>query len=317
MGSIDVHTHFVPQTFLDELLGVGITPPQIGYPPKGWDASQRLALMERHDIDAEMLSLSAPGLRFWRGDKARTLARELNEDLAEIVRDNPQRFGGFATLPLPDVDAALDEIEHALDQLHLDGVVLMTNYDGEYVGNPRFAPVLDELNRRKAVMFVHPTEGPANDSLTQGYPAPAFEFPAETTRMVVSLIDGDVVARCPDLKIIASHGGGTIPLLQDRLALILPWKRNEDQEEGAKRVNAAINSLYFDTAIVSFPAPLAAIKLTHDTSRLLTGYDLPFFPEKGLDLVRKNFASFAGFTDEDKAMIHSGNAQKLFPRLQR
>lgn len=315
LGTIDVHTHFIPESYLGALSALGIGAKEIGYPMEKWDVGARLELMDRQDIDTEMLSLSSPGVRYWHGRDAATLTRRLNDELAAIVRDRPARFGGFATLPLPDVDAALEEIGYAFDTLGLDGVVLMTNYDGRYVGHPDFAPVLDELDRRKAVLFIHPTEGPSNGILTQGYPAPAFEYPAETTRTVVSLIDTDVVARCPDLKIIVSHGGGTLPFLQPRLAMILPWKRNEDPDAGAKRVNGAIDSLFYDTAIVSFPASLAAIKLTHDTSRILTGYDLPFFPEKGLPIERRNLAAFDGFDDGERDRIRRGNALELFPRL--
>lgn len=315
MGSIDVHTHFIPKTYLDALSARGIGEKEVGFPMEAWDMQARLDLMGRQDIDVEVLSLSSPGVRYWHGQDAAGLTRRLNDELARIVADHPGKFGGFATLPLPDVDAALAEIAYAFDQLGLDGAVLMTNYEGRYLGAPEFAPVLDELNRRGAVLFVHPTEGPANDLLTQGYPAPAFEYPADTTRMIVSLIDTDVVARCPDLKIIASHGGGTVPFLQTRLSMILPWKRNEDPAEGAKRVNHAIDSLYYDTAIVQFPAALAAIKLTHDASRLLTGYDLPFFPEKALPVERQNFAAFDGFSEAQRERIRSGTALDLFPRL--
>ena len=315
MGSIDVHTHFIPDTYLKALDERGITAKEIGFPMARWDAKARLDLMDRNDIQTEVLSLSSPGLRFWQGDAAARLCRVLNDELAGIVRDRPSRFGGFATLPLPDIDAALEEIAYAFDVLGMDGVVVMTNYDGLYLGNPAFTPVLDELNRRKAVVFVHPTEGPSNDIVVQGYPAPAFEYPAETTRMIVSLIDSDTVARCPDLKIIASHGGGTVPFIQPRLAVLLPWKRHEDPEAGAARVDGAIGALYYDTAIVSYPASLAALKVSHDTSKLLTGYDLPFFPGDKISLARENLAGFEGYSAADREMITAGNALKLLPRL--
>lgn len=307
---------FIPRDYIDALDKIGITSKQIGFPMAEWRLQDRLDLMDANDIQTEMLSLSSPGIRYWKGAEAAALSRKMNDELAGIVRDNPSRFGGLATLPLPDVDASLREIAYALDELHLDGVVLMSNYDDTYIGHPDFAPVLDELNRRGAVLFVHPTEGPANEQLVQGYPAPAFEYPAETTRMVVSLIDSDTIARCPDLKIIASHGGGTIPFIQPRLAVLLPWKRKEDREQGAARVNHAIGSLYYDTAIVSFPAALSAISLTHDVSKLLTGYDLPFFPPKEIGVSVRNLSAFKGYSDADREAIWSGNALKLFPRLQ-
>ena len=315
MGSVDVHTHFIPATYLDALSALGVNEKEIGFPLQAWNAQERLALMDRHDIDTEMLSLSSPSSRYWQGKEAAKLVHKLNDELAAIVAERPDRFGGFATLALPDVDAALDEIAYAFDQLALDGVVLMTNYGGRYLGDPAFAPVMEELNRRRAVVFVHPTETPANDQLTQGFPAPAFEYPADTTRTVASLIDSDVVAHCPNLRFIVSHGGGTIPFMEDRLELLLPWKWKGDAEEGARRVRDAIGALYYDLALVGFPAALAAISLTHDVGHLLTGYDLPFVPEKSLNPQRKNLAEFGGFSDEDRTRIASGNALTLFPRL--
>ena len=317
MGSIDVHTHFIPDSYLKALDAIGVTTKDIGFPMPRWDVGERLELMDRNDIQTEVLSLSSPAVRYWHGREAADVARMLNEELAGIVRERPTRFGGFAILPLPDVDAALAAIAHGLDELRLDGVAVMTNYDGVYLGDPRFAPVLDELNRRGAVVFVHPTEGPSNDILVQGYPAPAFEYPAETTRMIVSLIDSDTMARCPDVKIICSHGGGTVPFMQPRLAVLLPWKKHEDKEAGAKRVNDAIGALYYDTAIVSYPASLAAIRQTHDVGKLLTGYDLPFFPGDRIPIARDNLAAFEGYSAAEREAITAGNALKLLPRLAR
>ena len=315
MGSIDVHTHFIPDSYLKALAHIGITTKEIGFPMARWDVGERLALMDANDIQTEVLSLSSPGLRYWTGPAAAELATALNTELAGIVRDHPARFGGFAILPLPDIDACLAEIAHASDELKLDGFVVMTNYAGVYLGDPRFAPVLDELNRRKAVVFVHPTEGPANDIVVQGYPAPAFEYPAETTRMVVSLIDSDTVRRCPDIRFIASHGGGTLPLIQPRLAVLMPWKRKEDPEAGAQRVNQAIDSLFFDTAIVSYPASLAALQALHSVSKMLTGYDLPFFPADKIKVSVDNLQAFPGYSEAERRQIISGNALELLPRV--
>ena len=315
MAIIDVHTHFIPATYLNALEKIGVTSNDIGFALEPWDVGKRLDVMDANDIGTEMLSLSSPGVRYWRGQEAADLSRKLNEELAEIVQARPARFGALATLPLPDVDAALAEIAYALDTLGADGFVAMTNYDGVYLGNPRFAPVLDELNRRGAVLFVHPTEAPANDIVTQGYPAPAFEYPADTTRMIVSLIDSDTVARCPDLKIIVSHGGGTVPFLQPRLVALLPWKTHEDPAKAEKRINAAIASLYYDTAIVTYPASLAAISMTHDVSRVVTGFDLPYFPAAQISASTRTLAAFDGYSDADRELIRSGNALWLFPRL--
>ena len=123
-----------------------------------WDLEQRLVEMNNFGVQAQVLSVSSPGLRFWSGGKTAALARTLNDELATIVKAHPRRFGAYATVPLPDLPAALKEIAYCLDELRMDGVCLMTNYEGRYPGDPDFAPVMDELNRRKAVVFMHPTE---------------------------------------------------------------------------------------------------------------------------------------------------------------
>ena len=133
--------------------------------------------------------------------------------------------------------------------------------------------------------------------------------------MIVSLIDADVAARCPGLKIVVSHGGGMVPFIQPRLRVLLPWKWQGDPEQGAARVDRTIDSLYYDLAIVSFPSSLAAIGLTHDASKLVVGYDLPYFPAEQIPVAVANLAAFNGFSDIDRDMIRSGNARRLFPRL--
>ncbi len=318
--TIDVHTHVISNTYLKALDKAGITSEKIGFPMQPWDLKARLAEMDEFGVQAQVLSVSSPGLRFWDGEEAAKLARALNEELAAIVREHPTRFGAYATVPLPDVPAALNEIAYCLDELKMDGVCLMTNYEGRYPGDPDFAPVMQELNRRKAVVFMHPTESVCIDQLNFGYPAPMIEYPFESTRMVVSLLDSDTITRCPDIKFIVSHGGGTLSITEPRIQELAPMKHRlnpEDSAALAAKLKQQIATLYFDMAIVCFPPSLAAIQLSHDSSKLMMGFDQPFIPAPAIGKSKKTLQEFRGFSDKDHETIDSGTAQKLFPELAR
>ena len=316
--TIDVHTHVISKTYLDALDKVGMTSEKIGFVMPEWDTKKRLAEMDEFGVQAQVLSVSSPGLRFWKGEEAAALARKLNEELAQLVREHPTRFGAYATVPLPDVDASLREIAYCLDELKMDGVCLMTNYGGKYPGDPAFAAVMEELNRRQCVVFMHPTESVANEELNFGYPAPMVEYPAESTRMVVSLLDNDTIGRCPDIKFIVSHGGGTLALVEPRIIELAPMKKRLNPVEakalGAK-LKAQIATLYYDMAIVCFPPSLAAIQLIHSSSKLVMGFDQPFIPAPAIGTSKKTLAEFKGFSGKEHEIIDQGTAKELFPEL--
>ena len=317
-STIDVHTHIISQTYLDALKLADISSKEIGFPMDAWETRQRLTEMDQYGIQAQVLSVSSPGLRFWKGKEAADLARVLNPELGELIKEYPARFGAFATVPLPDIDAALAEIAWCLDEMHMDGVCLMSNYDGKYLGDPAFTRVIDDLNRRKAVVFVHPTESVCIDQLNFGYPAPLIEYPFESTRMVVSLLDTETLTRCPDIKFIVSHGGGTLPILTNRIAEIARMKHRLDKEEGdklGKKFKEQISGLYYDMAISCFPANLAAIRISHDPGLLMMGFDQPFIPAEALGAAKKSLAAFKGFDGAQQARIDKGTADALFPRL--
>ena len=316
--TIDVHTHVISKTYLEALASEGITSGKIGFPMQEWNLEQRLAEMDTFGVQAQVLSVSSPGLRFWSGDQAAALARTLNEELAEIVRAHPRRFGAYATVPLPDVSTALKEITYCLDELKMDGVCLMTNYEGRYPGDPDFAPVMEELNRRKAVVFMHPTESVCIDELKFGYPAPMIEYPFESTRMVVSLLDSDTISRCPDIKFIVSHGGGTLSITEPRILELAPMKHRlspADSAVLANKLKEQIATLYFDMAIVCFPPTLAAIQLSHDSSKLMMGFDQPFIPASAIGKAKQTLQEFKAFSQEEHESIDFRTALVLFPEL--
>ncbi len=317
-STIDVHTHIISQTYLEAISKAGISAKEIGFPMDPWDTKQRLAEMDQYGVQAQVLSVSSPGLRFWKGKEAAHLARALNQELIDLMKQHSTRFGAWATVPLPDVDASLAEIAWCLDEVHMDGVCLMSNYDGKYLGDPAFARVMDDLNHRKAVVFVHPTESVCIDQLNFGYPAPLIEYPFESTRMVVSLLDTNTITRCPDIKFIVSHGGGTLPIVTNRMAEIAPMKNHLNKVAGkalGEKFKEQIATLYYDMAISCFPPNLAAIQITHDPSRLMMGFDQPFIPAEAIGASKENIAAFKGFDASQQVRIDKGTADELLPRL--
>ena len=238
---IDVHHHVFPPTYVAALRRLGITG-EGGVPLHHWNAENALALMDRQGIATAVTSISAPGVYFGDSGLARELAHQCNEFSADLIQAHPGRFGGFAVLPLPDVDAALGELRHALDVLHLDGVVLLTNVDGQYLGDPQFEPILAELDRRGVATFLHPNTPHISGSLPQQpsskipypfdslllktqksaaehLPSSMVDYPFETTKVVAKLLIGGSLERFPRIPFILSHAGGAVPYLAWRLAM--------------------------------------------------------------------------------------------------
>ena len=301
-GYIDVQSHFLPSVYVEAIDAAGMKNIDGWAIPK-WDVPAALATMERLGARAQLLSLSSPGVSFLKGRRAQELARSVNEFAASTVRDYSPRFGAFATLPLPDVDAALEELTYALDTLKLDGVALLSNYDGIYLGDPEFVPLFDELNRRKAVVFTHPGPPPGFDSISVGATAPILEFPFETTRIALNLLKSGTIERCRDMQIILPHGGGTIPFLRHRMGFVL----------GSERT-ALLSSFFYDLTAASMPEQLAALAAFVPASKLLMGVDFPFMPDVLVNLFLGNLQQ-ANFSPEEWQALRCDNALQLFPML--
>lgn len=315
-GLVDIHAHFFTGDYLAAMRSAGVNDVD-GFPIPDWTADSALRLMDQWGIQTQILSISAPGIDFVSGEAARALAKSVNQEQAEIVRRNPHRFGGFGILPLPDVDAALRELEHSLDVLKLDGVVLYTNINGIYLGDSRFDPLFDELNRRKAVVYVHPVAPPGFDMARLGIPAPALEFPFDTTRMIMNLIASGTIRRFPDVRIIVSHGGGTLPLLVPRMTRNLVRFGTASPPFTADEIVAAFKSLYFDVTAVSHPHAIDALLAIAPADRLLYGSDHPFMPPNLIPQAIAFVSSHPKVDDGLRRAILSKNAEKLFPRLSR
>src|SRR5262249_268564 len=226
-GRIDVHHHILPGAYVSALSRIGVTGGG-GVPFPRWSVDDALGLMARHSIQAAVTSISSPGVHFGDAAAARDLARRCNEISARLVTDHPTRFGGFATLPLPDVGGALREIEHGLDTLGLDGVVLLASqHDGRVLGDPAFDELFAELERRHPPVFGHPTIPKSSETIPIDIPGFAAEFTFDTSRAILNLVWTGTAERCRNVRLIFSHAGGTAPFLAWRWSLLdhLPGTR--------------------------------------------------------------------------------------------
>jgi predicted TIM-barrel fold metal-dependent hydrolase len=216
---IDVHSHIVPPFYLAENREriAGSRGGEISRAWLEWTPQQSLAAMDEHRVETAVLSLSTPGVWFGNAEEARRTARRVNEYGAELVRDHPGRFGLFAAIPLPDTEGSLREIENGLDVLKADGIGLLTSYGDKWLGDPAYRSVLEELNRRKAVVFVHPTTPNCCRTLMPGIATLMAEVPQDTTRTIISLLFSGTLTRLKDIRFIFCHAGGTVPIVAARL----------------------------------------------------------------------------------------------------
>jgi 6-methylsalicylate decarboxylase len=312
---IDTHHHIYPPKYvganLDRLLKDTSTLPAAAY--TSWTPEFALNQMEKAGIETALVSMTSPGIWFDDGDDpARTRARVCNEFGAQMIKDYPGRFGMFAAIPLPDADGSLKEIEYALDTLKLDGIGLLTSYDGKLLGNPAFATVFDELNRRKAKVFVHPTMSCCGN-VFPGISGPIIEFPTDTARAIASLALSGTMARCPDVTFIFSHGGGSLPSVIQRLAIPVNEMTPEDRLKRLPQgLDYELKRQYYDLASVgSSPVGMAAVLKLWPITQLTYGSDVPFGSSVGI----AQGINKLGLTDADLKLIQRGNAARLFPRL--
>ena len=289
---------------------------------QGWETfqdykpSQSLEAMDKAGIQTAYLSVTNPGVWFtddYDGERqtAVALARDMNEFAARMVADYKGRFGLFATLPLRDIDASLREIEHAFDTLKADGVGLLTSYGNAWLGDPSFAPVLAELNRRKVVVYTHPTDSACCMNLIPRVANQMLEYPMDTTRTIASLIVGETAAKCPDVRFIFSHAGGTLIGVAGRL---LGAEMTADNLAKPPAPNSRLHHLrrfYYDTAGSANPVNMQALKTLVGTSQIVFGTDAPFFD--GAPQVQG--LQRAGFSADELRGVERENALNLVPRF--
>jgi len=302
---IDVHHHISPPAYNQELIARGINEP----PLLRWSVQKSLDDMDKAGVATAVTSITTPGVWFGDNNAARRLARKCNDYAATLVRDHPGRFGVFASLPLPDVGGSLQEIGYAFDTLRADGVGLMTSYGDKWLGDPAFDPVMEELNRRKAVVYTHPTLAECCRGILPVVHRAVVEFQTDTSRAIGSVIFTGTAARYPDIKFIWSHGGGTMPFLYERY-LRMPQLHPDVQANIPRGVEFELKKFYYDVAQVAHPAALAALAKVAPVSQILFGTDFPY--RTSADHV-KGVTEF--FTDEgDRRKITRDNAVGLIAR---
>jgi len=307
---IDVHHHIIPPFYLAEnrdriagSRGGQITPAWLE-----WTPEKALIAMDRHQVATSVLSLSSPGVWFGDVQVARSTSRRSNEYAAELGRKHSGRFGLFATLPLPDAEGSLREIEYALEVLKADGIGLLTSYADKWLGDPGYQPVFEELDRRKAVVFVHPTTPTCCQTLMPGVATVVAEVPHDTTRAVISLLYSGTLAKFRNIRYIFSHAGGTLPVVAGRIIDYAPPHLAQNAPNG---VEYELKRFYYDLAISGNRPAFAALTQLVPMSQILFGSDHPYRPLAESAQGMMNF----GLSAADLRAIGWDNALALLPQL--
>lgn len=307
---IDVHHHVVPPFYLvenrDRIVAAGggrINPAYLT-----WSPEQALAAMDKNGVEIAVLSLSVSAYWFGDAQAAGRTARRVNEYIADLVRSHPARFGMFAIIPLPDTEASLREIEYAYNGLKADGIGLATSYDEKWLGHPDYQPVLEELNRRKAVVFVHPTTPKCCRTLLPDVSPILIEIPQDTARAVTNLLFTGTFARFKDIRFIFAHAGGNVPMLLGRMHQYGPRNIAEKAPNG---IEYELKRHYYDIAGTAYKPAIAALTSLVPTTQILFGSDDPMVP---LADTAEGIMQL-GFSPEDIERICRNNALNLLPRL--
>ncbi len=319
---IDVHHHVLPRFYMETLERVSSTT-MFGVILPDWSLEAHLEVMDKNKIAIGMASIPA-GFYFESDAFARDLTRKCNEFLASIRSEHPSRFGAFAALPVPDVDGALAEAAYALDTLKLDGVIMLSNVVGHYVGDPENDALFAELNRRNTVVFIHPGDPP-----DKGIPAPIL-FPIdtalETVRAAMSLLYGGVFEHYTKVKFIFSHCGGITPYLAHRMVRGRTWVSGEGgadpgmldeapNDAGVAKAIGLLQRQYYDSMSANAANGLRTLQAFVDPSHILFGTDHAILPAMYQPLKMRELMRYKGFDDATRIGVERGNALRLFPRL--
>jgi predicted TIM-barrel fold metal-dependent hydrolase len=322
-GRIDIHHHFQPDIYYDFQRTHGK-----GFDTNQWTLAKDLEDMDKAGTAIAYLSLTTPGFTFGEVNEVRKVSRGCNDAAAKLVADHPARFGSFATIPLADTEGALLETEYALDTLKADGICLFTNYGDVWLGHSTFARVYEELNRRKTMIYVHPVlpNCCANLSVAKdGVPneIAMIEFGTDTTRAIASLIFSGMTVKFPNITWIFAHGGGTMPFLIERFfqggasAEIVPGILTKGQAEppvknspSGEEILRELRKMYYDTAQISNPVALGALRKVIPISQILYGTD--YWYRTAVESVRGLTTSNV-FSAEELRAINRTNAERILP----
>lgn len=304
---IDVHHHLSPPTYIAAAntarFGEGLF--------KNWTVAKSLDDMDKGGVATSVLSVTQPGVNFTSGEAARKLARECNEYAAKLKHDHPGRFGSFAMLPLTDADGSLREIEYALDTLKAEGIGLMTNYKDKWLGDKLFLPVMEELNRRKAVVYTHPATADCCVNLQPGIPPGLIEWGTDTTRTIASIVFSGNAAKFRDIRWIFSHAGGTMPFLIERFVQH-PIRAEGVAASVPEGPEAELKRFYYDTAQAANGPAMSALSKVVPVSQIVFGTDYPY---RTAAEHAKGLGDSGIFNEAELKAIDRDNALKLLPRL--
>jgi len=304
-GRIDVHYHITPPGLI-QALGAQ----RFATSASNWTIDQRLMDMERNGVATVLCSIAPQGDPFADSSKAVGLTRECNEFFARLAMDHPGRFGVFASAPLPNVDAALREIDYAFGTLKADGIALFTSYGDKWLGDPAFDPVFDELNRRKAVLFTHPNTANCCKNLLPNIGDGTIEWGTDTTRAITNLLFSGTAARCPNVRMTFSHGGGTMPYLVERFEAVARSPKFAAQFPGG--FAAAAGKFFYDTAWTTNPEAMSALSKLVPVSQILFGTDFPYLT--AADQL-KGLKECGVFAAADLEKIENQNALAFLPQF--
>ncbi len=282
---------------------------------------ESLEQMDKHGIATAILSTAGYGDEVYDGsEKARTLTRKSNDYAAKLVDSHPGRFGFMAVLPIPDIDGSMREIEYAFDKLKADGVGILSSVGDKWPGDPAYFPVFQELNRRKAVVFIHPFVPKCCRKLVNGVNDYVVEFDFDTTRAVTSLLYNGVLSRCPDMRVIVNHSGAAVPVLSGRIKDRVPGDESRDHRDTPRAgkndkipngVMYELQRLYYECAHATYPVSLAALLKFAPAGQLLFGTD---FPAEPMESTLRELET-AGLSPDLLRALQRENAERLFPRF--
>lgn len=311
-NKIDFQAHYLPKAYYDFLEKEGVACPD-GFPTPEWDEAWQQEAMAELGISYALLSISSPSLYTGNRQRSRELARAVNEQGAEIVSRAPGNLGFLATLPLPDVRGGILEARYCLDGLQADGVGLMTNYGGVYLGDRRLDELMAELDGRGTLAVMHPTRPAAMaPNVNEEIPIPAFEYFVETTRAFLNMVQNDTFARYPNIKWVIPHGGAFLSVLADRFESFALMLRFADPDRRAD-IMADMAHVYYDVAGFSEQKQIEMLLRNVDESHLLYGSDTPYTDISACVGQAETLEDTGKLTERQKHLMFTENAAALLP----
>jgi predicted TIM-barrel fold metal-dependent hydrolase len=311
-GRIDPHFHLIPKFYAEAVYEAGSGPAIGRYPD--WSPELALEFMDRFGIAAALTSLAQPGVQFCKPDQAKALARRCNDYAAELNARWPKRFGALGTVSMWDVPDAVEEIGRSLDTLKFSGVSLFASYDGVFLGDIRFDPVMEALNARDAVVFVHPGTHPLNKSLQLPWPGFMMEYLFDTTRAVVNLIFSGTLEKYPRIRFILPHAGGLVPYFSWRLS-VSPMIDARLRQFSREEIFGLLKRFWYDNALSPGAQTWGCLENVASMDQIVFGSDWPFANERVTAEAIKTYEALDAISPVQRAAIDRGNALRLFPQF--